>query len=84
MNGWAMCRGHRNIRGGLRRQQSNAPTCCSSLPSRLRSHRIGQTKEVRVIHLEAVADAPRPPPPPPGQPPPARLYADSIESLVGA
>ena len=23
-----------------------------------RSHRIGQTKEVRVIHLEAVADAP--------------------------
>lgn len=39
---------------------------------------------MRVIHLEAVADAPQPAPPPPGYPAPPRRYADSIESLVRA
>ncbi|KAK9816457.1 hypothetical protein WJX72_000543 [[Myrmecia] bisecta] len=56
-----------------------------------RSHRIGQTREVRVIHLEAVANAP--PEAQAAEPadleqgadpgaPPQRKYADSIESLV--
>lgn len=59
-----------------------------------RSHRIGQTKEVRVFHLEAVADAPGSVPmrDGPGTEEGAgtgangeeskRLYADSIESIV--
>lgn len=52
-----------------------------------RSHRIGQKKEVRVFHLEAVADAPDVPAP--SQTAAAlegqgegRRYADSVESLV--
>lgn len=53
-----------------------------------RAHRIGQTKEVRVIHFEAVCDidgnytgmGPLHAPLPPSAPP--RHYADSIESLV--
>lgn len=53
------------------------------------SHRIGQSKEVRVIHLEAVADAARGSMPPPTHPAALAavaagktLYADSIESMV--
>eukprot|EP00887_Chlorella_sp_A99_P003101 scaffold9.g3101.t1 len=56
-----------------------------------RSHRIGQTREVRVLHLEAVADAvvwahrhggAGPPARPPTTPDGRVLYADSIESVV--
>ncbi|BDA42833.1 ATP-dependent helicase BRM [Coccomyxa sp. Obi] len=49
-----------------------------------RSHRIGQTKEVRVIHLEAVADPELPTQHPSenGQVERRAGYADSIESLV--
>lgn len=56
-----------------------------------RSHRIGQTKEVRVFHLEAVTDAAQPAAAAGNIPeqqqnttiqPQTRLYGDSIESIV--
>ncbi|KAK9785522.1 hypothetical protein WJX73_005391 [Symbiochloris irregularis] len=51
-----------------------------------RSHRIGQTREVRVYHFEAVADAPDQPlqgaKQAAGEDTRAQRYADSIESLV--